>query len=128
MLAEFSLAKVEIELRKFILKDTEFVAVKLSRDADRMTRAARICTADSEAVSEKTRVAKSFVVELVVYTLLVTVYFFPVLHFLGAWLKPLFDHERRVYAVAALALMLGQGVLLEMLTTWLLRLIRSRTD
>ncbi len=78
-------------------------------------------------MSEKSHVAKSFLVELLVYTVLVAVYFFAVLHFLGSWLKPLFDHGRGVYAVVALALMLAQGVLLEMLTTWLLRLIRART-
>ncbi len=33
LLAEFSLARVEVDLRKFILKETNFVAVKITRDA-----------------------------------------------------------------------------------------------
>ena len=59
--------------------------------------------------------------------MLVTAYFCLVLHFLGDWLKHLFDDDKKVYAFVALGLMIGQGVLLEMLTGALLRAIRSRT-
>ena len=62
--------------------------------------------------------------ELVVYSVFVFVYFFFVLHFLGDWLKHLFDEHRVIYASAALTLIIVQGVILEMLTTALLRLIR----
>jgi len=79
-------------------------------------------------VSEKTRFAKSYLVELVVYAVIVAVYFILVLHFLGDWLKEIFDKNKVIYAVVALLLMLGQGVGLEITTTWLLRFIRRRTD
>jgi hypothetical protein len=80
-------------------------------------------------VSEKSRVAKSFFIELGVYTVLVLVYFFLVLNFLGGWLAKLFKPEtRHIYAIVALALMVGQGVVLEMLTTFLLGFIRRRSE
>lgn len=69
---------------------------------------------------------KSFLLELVVYGVLVTVYFFAVLHFLGGWLEQLFVAKKKTYAVVALLLIIGQGVLLESLTTWLLKFLRFR--
>ncbi len=67
---------------------------------------------------------KSFVIELLVYSVLVVGYFFLVLHFLGDWLLDFFVHHRPLYAVLALALIVAQGLLLETLTTALLSLIR----
>jgi hypothetical protein len=69
---------------------------------------------------------KTFALELAIYALLVSGYFFLVLHFLGAWLRHLFDANKGIYAVVAVALIVGQGVMLEMLTTWLLRFLRSK--
>ena len=79
-------------------------------------------------MSEKARFFRSFLVELGVYGVLVVGYFFVVLHFLAGWLEGMFHENIRMYAVVALALMIGQGVVLEMLTTLLLKLIRARTD
>jgi hypothetical protein len=70
---------------------------------------------------------KPFLLECAIYSVLVVAYFFLVLHFLGGWLKDLFDHRRWVYAFVALGLMLGQAVVLEMVTSLLLRFTRSRT-
>ena len=69
-------------------------------------------------------VFKSFLIELVVYAVLVVGYFFLVLHFLGQWLYDLFQHERKTYAFVAIVLIIGQGFLLEILTRTLLRLIK----
>jgi hypothetical protein len=68
----------------------------------------------------------SFLMELLVYAVFVFAYFFLVLHFLGGWIKHVFDQNKTLYAFVALALILVQGVALEMLTTALLRIIRSR--
>ena len=68
----------------------------------------------------------SFLLELVVFAAFVFVYFFLVLHFLGDWLKHVFDQNKTFYAFVALALIIVQGVGLEMLTTGLLRIIRRR--
>jgi hypothetical protein len=64
--------------------------------------------------------------ELAVYAVFVSAYFFLVLHFLGGWIKHVFDQNKTLYAFVALALIIVQGVALEMLTTALLRVIRSR--
>lgn len=69
---------------------------------------------------------RAFLLEFVVYTALVVVYYFFVLHFLGNWLWHLFTTERRAYAAAALALIIGQGFLLEFLTRFLLSWIHRR--
>ncbi len=70
----------------------------------------------------------SFVIELVVYGVLVVGYFFLVLHFLGNYLHRLFEQDRKTYAFVALLLIIGQGIVLEMLTTFLLNLIRSERE
>ncbi len=76
--------------------------------------------------SKKSASLSSFLMELGVYAVFVFAYFFLVLHFLGGWLKHIFDQNKTVYAIVALALIIIQGVGLEMLTTALLRVIRSR--
>jgi hypothetical protein len=71
---------------------------------------------------------KSFVLELLVYAVLVTGYYFLVLDFLGNSLKELYEQERRFYAVLALGLIIGQGLLLEILTRLLLAWVKPRTE
>ena len=66
---------------------------------------------------------KNSSIELLVYSALVLGYFFLVLHFLGDWLHRLFVSNRQLYAAVALGLILGQGIVLELLTTALLRLV-----
>ena len=62
------------------------------------------------------------------YAGLVVVYVFFVIAFLGNWLDALYEHHKIRYAFVALLLIIGQGVVLEMVTTILLRFIRRRTD
>lgn len=69
----------------------------------------------------------SFLAELLLYALFVLGYFFLVLHFLGGWVKPVFDTNKTLYAIMALALIIVQGVLLEMMTSALLRVILRKT-
>ena len=71
---------------------------------------------------------KAFAVELVVYAVLVTAYFFLVLHFLGNTLYQLEHGHRWWYALVAISLIVGQAVLLESVTTFLLRIIRGRSE
>jgi hypothetical protein len=77
---------------------------------------------------EAIRTIRAFAIELVIYALLVVVYFFLVLHFLGQWLYELEIHHRYLYAGLAILLIVGQAVLLESLTTFLIRLIRGRSE
>ena len=76
---------------------------------------------------ETSKTLRAFAIELVVYAFLVAAYFFLVLHFLGEWLQKLEQSHRYTYAGAAILLMIGQAVLLQYVTTFLLRLIRGRS-
>jgi hypothetical protein len=67
-----------------------------------------------------------FVLELLVYGALVIIYVVFVIAAMGSWLHGLYDQSKTIYAVVALLLIIGQGVVLEMVTSFLLRLIRSR--
>ena len=67
-----------------------------------------------------------FAIELAIYAVLVTVYFFLVLHLLGNWLYRLDMQHRILYAVVSLLLIAGQAVVLDAVTTVLFRLLRRR--
>jgi hypothetical protein len=74
---------------------------------------------------EKTNTLRAFLIELAVYAVFVTGYFFLVLHYLSGWLQGLHLHHVKVYALVAIVLIIGQAVVLESVTTWLLRLLRG---
>jgi NADH:ubiquinone oxidoreductase subunit H len=71
---------------------------------------------------------KALLFELAIYTVLVVAYFFLVLHFLGGWLYHLETQHRYSYAFLAIGLIVGQAVILESVTTFLLRMIRGRSE
>jgi hypothetical protein len=65
--------------------------------------------------------------EIAAYAILVTLYLVAVLRALRPWLAGLAVRHGAAYALWCLLLMLGQGVVLESLTTWLMRrFARSR--
>ena len=72
-----------------------------------------------------TGTVRAFAIELAIYAVLVIAYFFLVLHLLGQWLYEMEVHHRYTYAVLSILLIIGQAVLLESVTTWLLRLLRG---
>ena len=75
---------------------------------------------------ETTKTLRAFAIELAIYAVLVVAYFFLVLHFLGEGLHQLALRHRYAYAGTAILLMIGQAVVLQNVTTLLLRFIRSR--
>ena len=75
--------------------------------------------------TEARRTLRAFVVELLIYAVLVTIYFFAVLHFLGGWLVRLATEHIQTYAIVAILLIVGQAVVLEAITTGLLRFLRG---
>ncbi len=75
---------------------------------------------------QETKSLRAFAVELAIYSVFVTVYFFLVLHLLGEWLYHLETQRRYLYAVVALLLIAGQAVALDAVTTLLFRLLRGR--
>jgi hypothetical protein len=68
---------------------------------------------------------RAFALELLIYAALVTGYFFAVLHYLGGWLVEIATQHIRVYAVLCILLIIGQAVVLEAVTTGLMRLLRG---
>jgi hypothetical protein len=65
-----------------------------------------------------------FIIEVLIYALLVSVYLALVLHFLVAWLKDLSTQQPVVYAFVSIILMILQAVGLEKLTEILVKVNR----
>jgi hypothetical protein len=77
---------------------------------------------------ETTKMLRAFAIELGIYAVLVVAYFFLVLHLLGGWLHGLESNHRYLYAGTAISLIIGQAVVLESVTTFLLRRLRGRSE
>jgi hypothetical protein len=72
---------------------------------------------------------RNFVIELIVYSILVVAYFVVALQLLGEWLARLFHSNLVAYALVSLGLIVAQGVLLDAITSFLLdRLNLSRLE
>ncbi|MCE0522665.1 MAG: hypothetical protein LV480_07120 [Methylacidiphilales bacterium] len=71
---------------------------------------------------------KTFLFELLLYALLLVGYFAFVLHYLGGWFKELFDHDRRLFAIMALVVMITQTVGLEIVSSFLIWLLRRKKN
>jgi hypothetical protein len=67
---------------------------------------------------------KNFIIELVVYGALVTLYALGVLRFLVVPLANLYENNLTLYAWISLGLIVGQGVILEGVTSFLLNRLR----
>jgi hypothetical protein len=78
--------------------------------------------------ADASKALRAFLIELGVYAVFVTGYFFLVLHFLADWLQDIHLHHVKIYASVAIVLIIGQAVVLESITTWLFRLIRGRSE
>ena len=61
----------------------------------------------------------NFSIEMAVYGVLLVIYFYLALRFLGEPLKDLFDQSLGLYAVVGLGLIVVQAVVLEFITSWL---------
>jgi uncharacterized membrane protein len=71
---------------------------------------------------------RSFVFELLVYSVLIVGYFYFALHYLGGWFKELYDHDRKLYATVALLIMIGQAVGLQIICSFLMWAVREATQ
>jgi len=71
---------------------------------------------------------KTFFLELLLYAILLVVYFTLVLHYLGGWFKELYDHDRDLFAVMALVVMIAQTVGLEIISSFLVWLLRRKKN
>lgn len=66
------------------------------------------------------RLLRNFLIELGVYAVLLILYFLVVLRFLGEPLNRVFHLNPLIYAIAALVLIVVQGVFLEWVTSFLI--------
>lgn len=66
---------------------------------------------------------RNLILELVIYGILLVVYFFAVLRFLGNFLSSIFENHLTLYAILALILIVVQGVLLESITSFMIRML-----
>lgn len=88
-----------------------------------------MCDAPGDILKvEAAKTLRAFLIELPVYAVLVVIYLFAVMHFLSDWLQHLVTANIKLYALAAIALIIGQAVVLETITTGLLRLLRGRSE
>ena len=69
------------------------------------------------------KLIRNFIIELAVYGMLLIIYFFAVLQFLGGMLSNLFLNNMTIYALVGLALIITQAVVLEAVTSFLIRLL-----
>jgi fumarate reductase subunit D len=69
------------------------------------------------------KLVRNFIFELVVYGLLLVIYFFAVLQFLDEILFDLYINNTTLYALIGLALIVTQAVVLEAVTSYLIRLL-----
>ncbi|HMJ05621.1 MAG TPA: hypothetical protein VK474_05135 [Chthoniobacterales bacterium] len=74
---------------------------------------------------EASHTFRALLIELPIYAFLVFGYFLLVLHFLGDWLRDLHQHHNTIYAGVAIVLIITQAVVLESVTTQILRLFRG---
>ncbi len=66
---------------------------------------------------------RNFILEMILYGVLVVAYFLAVLRFLGEPLMELYESSLPLYAVVALILIVAQGVVLEWVTSFLINLL-----
>jgi hypothetical protein len=77
-------------------------------------------------MNPKSRWIISVLVEIPMYAGVIVAYYYLVLSLMGSWVAHLFETDKRLYAVVCLALILAQGILLDLTTTLLLRAVRKR--
>lgn len=72
----------------------------------------------------KKRLLISFLIEVVIYCIFVAIYAYFVLRILGDWLFNLFNNNLIVYAFLGLGLIVGQGVILDRITSFLIERLK----
>jgi hypothetical protein len=70
--------------------------------------------------SSKKKLIRIFGLQLLIYSVLVTIYLFLIMRYLSDWLVLLYDENLPLYAIIALAFIVLQAVMLDWLTTFLM--------
>lgn len=70
------------------------------------------------------KLLRNLVVEIIIYSLLIFGYYMLVLRFLGEWIFSIFHTNLILYAFAGLGLIFVQAVILDLLTSFLMKFIK----
>lgn len=69
---------------------------------------------------------RNFLIEMVIYAILVSIYLYLVITYLADWLVALYNDHLTAYAVLALVFIVAQSVLLDSLTSFIMDRLRLR--
>jgi hypothetical protein len=73
---------------------------------------------------EPRKLFRNLLFEIIIYSLLIFGYYLLVLRWLGEWIAPLFNSNLYYYAFVGLGLIFVQAVLLDILTSFLMKIIK----
>ena len=73
---------------------------------------------------EPRKLVRNLLFEIIIYSGLIFGYYLVVLRWLGDWIKSIFDSNLYFYAVAGLGLIFVQAVVLDLLTSYLMKVIQ----
>lgn len=69
-------------------------------------------------------IIRAFAIEITIYGIMLAIYWWLVFRLLENFLAELFLNHLVLYSVAALGLLIFQGIVLDIMTTFLIRLLR----
>jgi hypothetical protein len=81
-----------------------------------------MATPGKSTAASRSRDLIAWMLHLTVYSVLLLAYFLVVLRYLAGWFYHLFQQHRAEYALAGIALMIVQAVVLEAISAFILRL------
>lgn len=70
------------------------------------------------------KLLRNLIFEIIIYGLLIFGYYLVVLRWLGEWIKSIFDSNLYVYGLAGLGLIFVQAVILDIVTSFLMKFIK----
>ena len=73
---------------------------------------------------EPRKLLRNLIVEIIIYSLLIFGYYLLVLRWLGDWIASMFNSNLYIYAFAGLGLIFIQAVLLDFVTSFLMKYIK----
>jgi hypothetical protein len=73
---------------------------------------------------EPRKLLRNLVIEIIIYSLLIFGYYMLVLRWLGDWISDMFSADLYLYAFAGLVLIFVQAVLLDILTSFLMKYVK----
>jgi len=73
---------------------------------------------------EPRKLIRNLLIEIFIYGLLIFGYYLLVLRWLGDWISSIFNSNLYIYAAVGLGLIFGQAVLLDIITSFLMKYIK----